>query len=74
MDASTRIIHVPYVAEQDEDGGWCACAVLREGVSAFGEGTTREAAVADLRGGLELLFEEAGPPDELTITLDEPDA
>jgi hypothetical protein len=25
----TRIVHVPYVAEQDEDGVWCASAQLR---------------------------------------------
>ena len=46
-----------------------ASAQLRPGVAAFGEGETREAAIADLRSGLELLIEEVGIPDELTLTL-----
>jgi hypothetical protein len=29
----TRVVHVPYVVEQDEDGVWCACAPLRPGVA-----------------------------------------
>jgi hypothetical protein len=33
-------------------------------------GPTRQAAVTDLQAGLELLIEELGPPDELTLTLD----
>lgn len=65
----TRVVHVPYVADQDEDGVWCASAQLRPGVAAFGDGPTREEAVADLRAGLELLIEEVGIPDELTLTL-----
>ena len=65
----TRVVHVPYVVEQDEDGAWCASAQLRPGAVAFGEGPTQEAAIADLRSGLELLIEEVGIPDELTLTL-----
>jgi predicted RNase H-like HicB family nuclease len=65
----TRVVHVPYVVEQDEDGAWCASAQLRPGVAAFGDGPTREAAIADLRQALELLLDEVGPPDELTLTL-----
>lgn len=65
----THAVHVPYVVEQDEDGAWCASALLRSGVGAFGDGATREEAIADLRAGLELLIEEVGPPDELTLTL-----
>jgi predicted RNase H-like HicB family nuclease len=65
----THIVHVPYVVEQDEDGGWHASAHFRPGVAAFGEGSTQEAAIADLRVGLELLIEEAGIPDEMTLTL-----
>ena len=68
-DTVTRVVHVPYAIEQDEDGVWCASAQLRPGVAAFGDGPTREAAVADLRAGLELLIEEVGIPDELTLTL-----
>ena len=29
----TRVVHVPYVVEQDEDGDWCASAQLRPGVA-----------------------------------------
>jgi predicted RNase H-like HicB family nuclease len=66
----TRVVHVPYVVEQDEDGVWCATAQLRPGVGAAGDGPTAEAAVADLRDALEALLAEVGPPDELTLTLD----
>ena len=65
----THVVHVPYVVEQDEDGGWYASAYLRPGVAAFGEGSTQEAAIADLCAGLELLIEEYGIPDELTLTI-----
>ena len=66
----TRIVHVPYVVEQDEDGVWCASAQLRPGVGAVGDGSTAEAAVSDLREALEALLAEVGRPDELTLTLD----
>jgi predicted RNase H-like HicB family nuclease len=66
----TRIVHVPYIVEQDEDGVWCASAQLRPGVGAVGDGPTADAAVADLRDALEVLLAEVGPPDELTLTLD----
>jgi len=69
MGDVTRVVHVPYTVEQDEDGGWSASAHLRPGVAAFGEGETQEEAIADLRSGLELLIEEVGIPDELTLTL-----
>jgi predicted RNase H-like HicB family nuclease len=60
---------VPYAVEQDEDGVWCASAQLRPGVGAVGDGSTPEAAIADLREALEVLLAETGPPDELTLTL-----
>jgi len=63
---------VPYTAEQDEDGTWCAAAQLRPGTGAVGDGPTREAAVADLRAGLVLLIEETGAPDTLAIPLAPP--
>lgn len=69
MNAVTRVVHVPYVVEQDEDGVWCASAQLRPGVGAVGDGPTQEAAIADLREALEVLLAETGPPDELTLTL-----
>ena len=66
----SRIVHVPCVIEQDGDGaGWSASAHLRADVAAFGEGATREEAIADLRAGLELLFEEVGTPDFLEVTV-----
>lgn len=67
----SRVVHVPYTVEQDEDGVWAAAATLRAGVAAFGDGATREAAIADLTSGLRLLIEEVGVPDELTLTLDD---
>jgi predicted RNase H-like HicB family nuclease len=66
----TRIVHVPYTVEQDEDDVWCAAAQIRPGVGAAGDGQTRDAAVADLRDALEVLLTEVGPPDELTLALD----
>jgi predicted RNase H-like HicB family nuclease len=62
-------VHVPYVVEQDEDGVWCASAQLRPGVGAVGDGPTQEAAIAHLREALEVLLDEVGPPDGLTLTL-----
>ena len=66
----TQAVHVPYTVEQDEDGVWRAHAQLRPGVGAHGEGSTPEAAVADLREALEGLIAEFGVPRELTITVD----
>jgi predicted RNase H-like HicB family nuclease len=65
----TRVVHVPYAVEQDEDGVWCASAQLRPGVGAVGDGPTQEAAIADLREALIVLLAEIGPPDELTLTV-----
>jgi hypothetical protein len=45
-------VTVPYTLEQDEDGVWCAHALLARGVGANGEGDTPEAAVEDLRDAL----------------------
>ena len=66
----TKVIHVPYVVEQDEDGVWCAHAQLRPHVGAHGEGSTEAEALDDLREALLGLIEEFGPPDELELTLD----
>ena len=65
----TRVVHVPYVVEQEEDGVWCASAQLRPGVGAVGDGSTQEEAIADLRTALEALLDVVGPPNELTLTL-----
>jgi len=65
-----RVVHVPYTAEQDEDGVWCASAQLRPGVGAVGDGATPEEAVAGLREALTAQIEEIGAPEELTLTLD----
>ena len=45
----SRVIHVPYTLEQDEDGVWCASAQLRPGAGAVGDGATADEAIADLR-------------------------
>ncbi|GAB3493880.1 hypothetical protein [Nocardiopsis coralliicola] len=63
----SRTVHVPYDLEQDEDGVWCAHALLRPGVSAHGDGADPESAIADLRIALEGLIEEFGVPNELTL-------
>jgi predicted RNase H-like HicB family nuclease len=65
----TRVVHVPYVVEQDEDGVWCASAQIRPGVGAVGDGATQEEAIEDLRTALEALLDVVEPPDELTLTL-----
>jgi hypothetical protein len=69
IELVTRVVHVPYAVEQDEDGVWCASAQLRPGVGAVGDGPTQEAAIADLRTALEALIDVVGIPDELTLTL-----
>jgi predicted RNase H-like HicB family nuclease len=66
----SQVVHVPYTLEQDEDGVWCAHALLRPQVGANGEGDTPEAAIADLREALTGLINEFGVPDELTLTVD----
>ncbi|MFC4007798.1 hypothetical protein ACFOY2_11230 [Nonomuraea purpurea] len=65
-----RAQHVPYVLEQDEDGIWCASAQLRPGVGAVGDGSTAEAAAADLREALIALIEEVGFSPEAAVTVD----
>jgi hypothetical protein len=67
-DASMQLtdgVRLPYGAEQDGDGFWCAHAQIRRGVAAFGEGTTREAALDDLRTALDLLLAWSGPARDL---------
>lgn len=68
LDGVTQVIHVPYTLEQDEDGVWCATAVLRPGVGAVGDGATQEEAIADLRAALNALLHVVEPPSELTLT------
>ena len=70
IEDMSRVIHVPYTLEQDEDGVWCASAQLRPGVGAVGDGATADEAIADLRDALTALIEEVGVPQELTLTLD----
>ncbi len=70
MKPVSKVVHIPYSVSQDEDGVWCASAQLGPGIGAVGDGPTQEAAVADLRGALEALLTETGPPPELTLTLD----
>lgn len=68
--AASRVVHIPYTIEQDEDGVWCAHAYLRPHVGAHGEGDTPEEAVADLSEALSGLIAEFGVPQELTLMLD----
>jgi predicted RNase H-like HicB family nuclease len=63
-------VTVPYTIEQDEDGVWCAHALLRHGVGANGEGDTPEAAVEDLREALTGLVKSFGVPNLITITVE----
>jgi predicted RNase H-like HicB family nuclease len=70
IEPMSRVIHLPYTLEQDEDGVWCASAQLRPGVGAVGDGATPEEALADLREAVTLLIEEVGAPPEMTLTLD----
>jgi hypothetical protein len=65
----TRVVHVPYIVEQDEDGVWCGCAQLRHGVGAVGDGPTQEETISDLRTALEALLDVVGPPDEYRVLL-----
>ena len=60
-------MHVPYTLEQDEDGEWCASALVRPGAGAVGDGITPEDAVADLREAPASLIAEIGAPDEITL-------
>ena len=66
----TKAVHVLYTVEQDEDGVWCAHALLRPGVGANGEGDSPATAIADLREALAGLIAEFGVPDELTLMVD----
>lgn len=63
----SRLVHVPYTLDQDEDGVWCASALIRPGAGAVGDGNTPEEAVADLREALVTLIAEIGAPDEITL-------
>jgi predicted RNase H-like HicB family nuclease len=58
---------VPYTLQQDEDGVWCASALVRPGAGAVGDGATREEALTDLREALVALIAEIGVPEEITL-------
>ena len=66
----TRVVHVPYVVEQDEDGVWCAHAWLGSSGGANGNGATPEEAAADLREAVQMVIEEDGVPIQLARSLD----
>jgi len=53
----SKVVHVPYVVEQDEDGVWCASAQHRPGDGAVGDGATQEEAIDDLRAAVEALLD-----------------
>ena len=58
----SRVVHVPYTVEPDKDRVWCAHAQIGPNNGANGHGPTEEAALADLREALLLVFEEDGTP------------
>jgi len=58
----TQVVHVPYVVGQNEDGVWCASALLRYGVGAVGDGATPEEAVTDLRPTWRRCSKSSGRP------------
>lgn len=66
----SRVVHLPYTVERDEDGVWCAHAQIGPNNGANGHGSTRDEALADLQEALLLVLEEDGVPDELAITVD----
>lgn len=49
---------VAVTVEQDEDGAWCAQAVLTPGMAAFGSGASRQAAIDECNDELDLLVDE----------------
>jgi predicted RNase H-like HicB family nuclease len=70
MTGQTRIVHVPYTLERDEDGIWCAHAWLGSSGGANGNGATQEEAIADLREAIQMVIDEDGVPKRLERTLD----
>ncbi|TDD56887.1 hypothetical protein E1263_24920 [Kribbella antibiotica] len=66
----SREISVPFTIAQDEDGAWCASAALTPDAFANGEGNTREEAIEDLKSAIQLLAEEVGVPEQLTVTIE----
>ena len=63
----SRVYQVPYTVEQDEDGVWCAEAHAGIAGVAFGQGSSRQEALADLREGLSLLLEDTDTLPTLTV-------
>ncbi|MEO3787540.1 hypothetical protein ABGB12_29795 [Actinocorallia sp. B10E7] len=64
-----RMVQIPYELEQEEDGSWGAHASFPRG-GAHGVGETPEEAVADLYEAVNLVIEEFGVPQVLTIVQD----
>jgi hypothetical protein len=65
----TRVVHVPYVVEQDEDGVWCASAQFRPCVDAVSDGATQEGRSPTSAARFEALLDVVGPPDEYRALL-----
>jgi hypothetical protein len=64
-----RLVHVPYVAEEKQGGGWHASALFGPEAAAYGVGSTREDAVADLAADLDALIDECGVPDVIAVCI-----
>jgi hypothetical protein len=45
-------------SEQDQDGAWCAQAILAPGIAAHGAGETQQAAIDDCNEALDVLIDE----------------
>jgi Protein of unknown function (DUF4231) len=65
----SQVLHVPYSVEQVEGGVWRARARPLPEAEAYGRGSTREEAIADLREALAGLIAEFGVPEEMILTL-----
>lgn len=64
---------VPITVEQDEDGVWNARAVLGSKDFVYGYGDTPEEARADIKAGIQDVFDHEGVPAEL-VPVNAPDA
>ncbi|MBB4930043.1 putative RNase H-like HicB family nuclease [Lipingzhangella halophila] len=64
---------VPITVERDEDGAWNARAVLGDKDFVYGYGDTPEDAKADVREGIQEVFDHEGVPGGL-VPVNAPDA
>jgi hypothetical protein len=65
-----QVVHIPYTAEQAQDGTWRARTQVPSQAPADGMGKTRDEAIARLRESLTGIIAEFGAPEEMTLTVD----